>query len=292
MKLASAAAAGATSAVVSRAALRRKRRRGLPTALRVFDAQRRYEVYPEERVVGEKDACGVGMMANMQKPPSHELLQAIMRACQCMEHRGACSSGMDSNIQMCGGDDSGDGAGILTQIPWEMLAVDIALPEDRSGVAVGMSFLTKDTEARARLKERFELKLEHEGFHILGYRQVPVDKSVLGQASARSEPSIEQIVAQHPDARGDELDLELHLARRSIEISEDINEFYVGSPSRRTTIYKGTLEYEGGLYTLNPQARKNDEPILQQQHLVPHRSTSNSGTTDMVTPAEKRAKIV
>ncbi|CAK0833427.1 unnamed protein product [Prorocentrum cordatum] len=210
---------------VARAALRRKRNRRRPTALHVFDPQRKFEVYPEERVVGEKDPrcmrCGHdGQHAEASFPraaESHHAGVPVHGAPWCVQE----TSGMDSNIQMCGGDDSGDGAGILTQIPWEMLAAEVALPEDRSGVAVGMLFLTKDTEARARLKERFELKLEHEGFHILGYRQVPVDKSVLGKASAESEPWIEQIVVQHPDARGDELELKLYLARRNAEIGEE-----------------------------------------------------------------------
>ena len=62
-------------------------------------------VYPASKVVGEKDACGVGMIANVQKPASHELLEDCLRALTCMEHRGACSSGMDSTISMCGRED-------------------------------------------------------------------------------------------------------------------------------------------------------------------------------------------
>lgn len=201
-----------------------------------------YHVYPAERVLGEKDACGVGMIANMEKPASHELLEVALRALSCMEHRGACSGGMDSNIAICGGDDSGDGAGVMTQIPWELFGCDVNLPDDTGTCAVGMLFLSKDTDLRIDAKIKLESSLTQEGFDILGYRIVPVDASVLGERSAQTEPWMEQIFISHPTARDAEMETLLYIARKRVEDSLSYEALYVASLSPKTIVYKGMLK--------------------------------------------------
>mmetsp|Transcript_30634 Transcript_30634/g.55548 ORF Transcript_30634/g.55548 Transcript_30634/m.55548 type:complete len:1706 (-) Transcript_30634:57-5174(-) len=202
----------------------------------------KWDVYPADKVEGEKDACGVGMIANMDKEPSHEMLEVCLRALACMEHRGACSGGMDSNIQMCGGDDSGDGAGVMTQIPWELFSCDVSLPEDKSRCAVGMLFLSKDTDVRIDAKTKLETSLIEEGFEILGYRIVPVDSSVLGERSSQTEPWMEQIFVSHPTASGQEMDGLLYIARKRVEDRLSYDSLYVTSLSPKTIVYKGMLK--------------------------------------------------
>jgi len=218
---------------------RRARRTAKALAKKV---QGRHEVYPEAKVIGEKDACGVGMIANMDKPASHDLLNVALRALRCMEHRGACSGGMDSNIQTCGGDDSGDGAGVMTQIPWELFSSDVNLPDDKSQCAVGMLFLSKDTQVRIEAKQKLEDSLMQEGFQILGYRIVPVDSTVLGARSAQTEPWMEQIFVSHPEATGQELDRLLYIARKRVEDKLSYDALYVASLSPKTIVYKGMLK--------------------------------------------------
>ncbi|CAK9093820.1 unnamed protein product [Durusdinium trenchii] len=198
-------------------------------------------VYPAESVVGEKDACGVGMIANMDKPASHELLEVALRALSCMEHRGACSGGMDSNILLCGGDDSGDGAGVMTQIPWELFAADVNLPDDKSTCAVGMLFLSKDRDVRIDAKMKLETSLLQEGFEILGYRIVSVDSTVLGPRSKQTEPWMEQIFVSHVEAKGSEMENLLYIARKRVEDTLSYDELYVASLSPKTIVYKGML---------------------------------------------------
>ncbi|CAE7769716.1 gltB [Symbiodinium sp. CCMP2592] len=184
----------------------------------------------------------LGMIANMEKPASHDLLEVALRALSCMEHRGACSGGMDSNIAICGGDDSGDGAGVMTQIPWELFACDVNLPDDTGTCAVGMLFLSKDTDVRIDAKIKLESSLTQEGFDILGYRIVPVDASVLGERSAQTEPWMEQIFISHPTARDAEMETLLYIARKRVEDTLSYEALYVASLSPKTIVYKGMLK--------------------------------------------------
>eukprot|EP00930_Biecheleria_cincta_P021586 TRINITY_DN15957_c0_g1_i1.p1 TRINITY_DN15957_c0_g1~~TRINITY_DN15957_c0_g1_i1.p1 ORF type:complete len:1716 (-),score=368.55 TRINITY_DN15957_c0_g1_i1:367-5295(-) len=229
---------GAAGGLLLAAGNRRARR----TAKALAKKASKWDVYPAEKVTGEKDACGVGMIANMSKPANHELLEVALRALSCMEHRGACSGGMDSNIQLCGGDDSGDGAGVMTQIPWELLSDDIKLPDDTSRCAVGMLFLAKDVEVRMAAKRLLEASLLEEGFKVLGYRIVPVDSSVLGERSAQTEPWTEQIIVSHPTAYEEEMESLLLIARKRVEDKLSYESLYVVSLSPRTVVYKGMLK--------------------------------------------------
>eukprot|EP00442_Polarella_glacialis_P025026 CAMPEP_0115070112 /NCGR_PEP_ID=MMETSP0227-20121206/12932_1 /TAXON_ID=89957 /ORGANISM="Polarella glacialis, Strain CCMP 1383" /LENGTH=1705 /DNA_ID=CAMNT_0002456589 /DNA_START=111 /DNA_END=5228 /DNA_ORIENTATION=- len=233
-------AMGAAGGLTLAAAANRRARRSAATIAK--KARPSYPVYPVENVVGEKDACGVGMVANMEKPPSHEILNMALGALACMEHRGACSGGMDCNIAISGGDDSGDGAGVMTQIPWELFKAEVNLPENLDSCAVGMLFLAKDPAVRISAKRELETALLEEGLVILGYRIVPVDSSVLGAKSTQTEPWCEQIFVSHPSATGQALENLLYIARKGVEAKLNYDALYVTSLSTKTIVYKGMLK--------------------------------------------------
>ena len=132
----------------------------------------------------EHDACGVGMVARLDNEPTHEVITRAITALENLEHRGA--TGADP----C----TGDGAGILMQMPDEMLraAVDFELPPP--GVyGVLMCFLPTDAGARERLQALLERTVRAEGQRVLGWREVPVDPEQSGEVAARCRPEIRQL---------------------------------------------------------------------------------------------------
>jgi len=136
-------------------------------------------------LVDERDACGVGFVAQ-PGDASHAVVQKALGALGCMEHRGACAA--DNK--------SGDGAGLLTEVPWPLLARDcpalqVALDAGRP-VGLGMLFLDRDADRRAAAKALVETQANEAGFDVVGWRAVPVDPDVLGSASAATVPVIEQ----------------------------------------------------------------------------------------------------
>jgi glutamate synthase (ferredoxin) len=195
------------------------------------------DTYPGQKwLVEERDACGVGFIAHRQNIASHEILDQALTALTCLEHRGGCSADQDS----------GDGAGILTAIPWELLAqenssiIDFA---NLSNMAVGMIFFPQDVRAAKSAKAAFEQIATEEKLTVLGWRVVPVCPEVLGVQAKENQPHIEQVVIYCADKSGDELERELYIASKRImqagrRISED---FYVCSLSSRTIVYKGMV---------------------------------------------------
>jgi glutamate synthase (ferredoxin) len=195
------------------------------------------DTYPGQKwLVEERDACGVGFITHRQNIASHEILDQALTALTCLEHRGGCSADQDS----------GDGAGILTAIPWELLAQDHNNAIDfsnLSNMAVGMIFFPQDATAAKAAKAAFAQIAAEERLTILGWRVVPVRPEVLGMQSKENQPQIEQVIIYCADKSGDELERELYIARRRImqagrKISED---FYVCSLSSRTIVYKGMV---------------------------------------------------
>ncbi|MEI6442207.1 MAG: glutamate synthase large subunit [Nostocales cyanobacterium ELA583] len=187
-------------------------------------------------LVEERDACGVGFITHRQNIASHEILDKALTALTCLEHRGGCSADQDS----------GDGAGILTAIPWELLAQENSNQIDfsnLSNIAVGMIFFPQDQTAVKAAKAAFEQIAAEEKLTVLGWRVVPVCPEVLGVQAKENQPQIEQVVISCADKSGDELERELYIARRRImkvgrKISED---FYICSLSSRTIVYKGMV---------------------------------------------------
>ncbi len=182
----------------------------------------------------EHDACGVAMVAKLDNIPSHQVIEQALEALDNLEHRGA--EGADVN--------SGDGAGILVQIPDAFLraVVDFELPEPGL-YAVGVCFLPRDPERRRKLQQLIELNTRVEGQIFLGWRDVPVDESYVGETANRSRPHISQaIIAAGPgfDRDPDAFERKCYVIRRIVELAAG-PDFYSPSFSSRTCVYKGML---------------------------------------------------
>ncbi len=188
-------------------------------------------------LVEERDACGVGFIAHRQNHTSHEIVEKALAALTCLEHRGGCSADQDS----------GDGAGVLTAIPWELFQQDFAesgkeLPSINN-IAVGMIFLPQDQEAAQKARAAVEQVAAEEKFIILGWRVVPVQPDLLGVQARENQPQIEQVLLASVDKSGDELERQLYITRRRIsKVATNISEeFYICSLSSRTIVYKGMV---------------------------------------------------
>ncbi|MEP0752363.1 glutamate synthase-related protein [Trichocoleus sp. Lan] len=226
-------------------------------------------------LVEERDACGVGFIANPQGTPEHELVEKSLSALACLEHRGGCSADQDS----------GDGAGLMTAIPWELLGEWLATqsiempPTQQTGVA--MVFLPQDTEAASRAKDIVRKTLEQEELTVLGWREVPVQPQVLGIQAKENQPRIEQLICTSTHLQGDELERKLYLARcrisKALKANSDLDlewseDFYVCSFSSRTIVYKGMVRSAvlGEFYT----DLKN--PVYKSAFAVYHRRFSTN----------------
>ncbi|MEH1874130.1 glutamate synthase large subunit [Nostoc sp.] len=188
-------------------------------------------------LVEERDACGVGFIAHRQNHTSHEIVEKALAALTCLEHRGGCSADQDS----------GDGAGVLTAIPWELFQQDFAESGKEfpsiNNIAVGMIFLPQDQEAAQKARVAVEQVAEEEKFILLGWRVVPVQPDLLGVQARENQPQIEQVLLASVDKSGDELERQLYITRRRIsKVATNISEeFYICSLSSRTIVYKGMV---------------------------------------------------
>ncbi|MFM9268275.1 glutamate synthase-related protein [Tychonema sp. BBK16] len=192
-------------------------------------------------LIEERDACGVGFIANQNGAATHSIIEKALPALTCLEHRGGCSADQDS----------GDGAGLMTAIPWELLHSWFAekgiVPPAQENCGLGMLFLSQDEQQATIARQVVEEMLLKRGLTLLGWRKVPVDASVLGPQARENQPQIEQVIVTSPDLQGDELDRQLFLARRSIghalsnrpEFTRQ--DFYSCSFSCRTIVYKGMV---------------------------------------------------
>jgi glutamate synthase (NADPH/NADH) large chain len=191
----------------------------------------------------EHDACGIGFVANLKGRKSHEIVQDAIKMLTRMDHRGAC--GADPN--------TGDGAGILIQIPHEFFVdecrnLDFNLPAFGE-YGVGMINFPKDLMIRIECKNILQRKADKLGLEILGYRPVPVNNNDLGEGSLSAEPQTEQIFVKRPagieDDQGFERKLYIFRQYSSRIINETVkgvqSEFYFASLSCRTITYKGQL---------------------------------------------------
>jgi glutamate synthase domain-containing protein 2/glutamate synthase domain-containing protein 1/glutamate synthase domain-containing protein 3 len=181
----------------------------------------------------EHDACGVGFVARLRAPASHEVVKRALRALDHLEHRGA--EGADPF--------TGDGAGILLQLPDRLLRdkVDFELPP-AGRYGVGMCFLPPEAEARAAAMRVLERTVEAEGQKLLGWRDVPIDTDACGRTARACMPHIAQLFVGAADEIGDQDSFErkLYVIRRVVELS-DVPGLSISSFSSRTVVYKGML---------------------------------------------------
>jgi len=177
----------------------------------------------------ERDACGVGFVARADGDRTNDILSMALTAVARLAHRGAASN-----------DKSGDGAGVLTQIPHRLLGVG---PVER--VALGMFFLPQSAGARDTAIDLIETVLVGLGMSVLGWRVVPVDATVLGPLAAASQPAIRQVFVGPPSGpmNAQVWERRLYLARRVIErrAASAVLPVFVCSLSCRTVVYKALL---------------------------------------------------
>lgn len=187
----------------------------------------------------EHDACGIGAVVNISGKKEHSIIEYGKQILLNLHHRGA--AGADET--------TGDGAGILFQIPHEFFVSECAdlgltLPEV-SGYGVGMVFGSKDLSLREKCEKLFEVSIGYYGLKVLGWRDVPVYSDCIGQIALEAEPSIRQIFIDGAKFRDEQLERRLFLARRRAEklvrekFGDKAEDFYVTSLSCRTICYKG-----------------------------------------------------
>jgi glutamate synthase domain-containing protein 2/glutamate synthase domain-containing protein 1/glutamate synthase domain-containing protein 3 len=191
----------------------------------------------------EHDACGVGMVVRLDNQPTHEVISRAITALENLEHRGA--SGADPR--------TGDGAGILMQMPDELLraVVEFALPPP-GAYGVLMCFLPTDDAVRGRLESLLEQTVLAEGQKVLGWRDVPVEEENMGEVAGACCPVIRQLfvgAAGEHAADQDAFERKLYVIRRVCELTAREPGLYVASSSSRTLNYKGMLiSYQLGAF--------------------------------------------
>ncbi|MDO4991714.1 MAG: glutamate synthase large subunit, partial [Prevotellaceae bacterium] len=179
----------------------------------------------------EHDACGVGMVVNIHGNKSHELVDNALRVLENMEHRGAETR-----------DKTGDGAGILLQIPHEFILLQgIPVPE-KGRYGTGLVFLPKDEKLQSDILSIMIEEIEREGLSLSHLRNVPTNPEVLGVGARDVEPDIKQVfVTGVSDENVEHFDRILYKVRKKIENRITNEEFYICSLSCTDIIYKGML---------------------------------------------------
>ena len=178
----------------------------------------------------EHDACGVGMIVDIHGNKSHELVDSALKVLENMKHRGA--EGADNK--------TGDGAGIMLQIPHEFILLQgIPVPE-KGKYGTGLVFLPKDEKEQAGMLSIMIEEIEREGLNLMHLRNVPVNSSVLGKDALATEPDIKQVfITGVTDAAN--IDRTLYIIRKRIERRIRHKDFYIVSLSSKNIVYKGML---------------------------------------------------
>jgi len=187
----------------------------------------------------EHDACGTGFVASIAGEKRHEIVQQAIRSVCNLTHRGAVAADTQT----------GDGAGILVQLPARFFADQVSgLSEridDSADLGVGMLFMPQDEDSYALCKALVEHAVSRRGLGVLGWRRVPLDVSVIGESAALTSPRVQQILVKKPrHVSGMEFERQLYLVRKEIEkhlLKTDIRDFYICSFSSRTIVYKGLM---------------------------------------------------
>ncbi|XXM71326.1 glutamate synthase large subunit [Lysinibacillus sphaericus] len=238
----------------------------------------------------EHEACGIGMIANIDGRKSHNIVQNAINILCNLEHRGGQSADTST----------GDGAGILTQIPHRFFKKqcekeDIHLPGEGE-YGVGMVFLPEEYESRMQSKELFERIIEEEGQKTLGWRPVPINDSFVGKVASKSKPFIRQVFIGASNDMKTRMDFErkLYVIRKRIEKEtsqiEELRDVYLCSLSSTTIVYKGMLipeqldsfyidlnhpEFQSALALVHSRFSTNTFPSWQRSH--PNRYTIHNG---------------
>ncbi len=182
-----------------------------------------------------RDNCGFGLIAHMQGDASHHLLQTAIQSLTCMTHRG----GINADGK------TGDGCGLLMQKPDAFLR---AMAREQFGTelsdnyAVGMIFLSQDAAKAQAARERLNQEIAEQGLTLVGWREVPVDTSVLGKLALDRLPRIEQVYVSGEGLSEKDFAIKLFFVRRRAEVALKADEeFYVCSLSDKDIVYKGLM---------------------------------------------------
>jgi glutamate synthase (NADPH/NADH) large chain len=223
----------------------------------------------------EHDACGFGFVVDLKARASHDIIRKALQVLLNLEHRGA--TGSEKN--------TGDGAGLLTQVPHGFLAarcrgLGIELPAP-GAYGVGAVFLPQETASRQACERLFEGIVREEGQAVLGWRDVPTDDATLGPTARASQPVIRQFFVAKGEAtsEGDAFERKLYVIRRLVEkaVSRSAipgrGHFYVASLSARTLVYKGMLNSDQ-LAAFYPDLR--DEGLTACLAMVHSRFSTNT----------------
>ncbi|MFI3213154.1 MAG: glutamate synthase large subunit [Eubacteriales bacterium] len=255
----------------------------------MFDAKLNVPVAPLHSPSFEHDNCGIGACVNIKGKKTRETVENALKIVENLEHR----AGKDAEGK------TGDGVGILTQIPHQFLKKEtaklgITIGNDRE-YGVGMFFFPQDELKRNQSKKMFEIIVEKEGLTFLGWRQVPTTPEVLGHKAVECMPYIMQGFIQKPEEveAGIEFDRRLYLCRRVFEQSTDTT--YVVSLSSRTIVYKGMFlvgqlrtffrdlqspEYVSAIATVHSRFSTNTNPSWERAH--PNRYIVHNGEINTI----------
>ena len=178
----------------------------------------------------EHDACGVGMIVDIHGNKSHDLVDSALKVLENMKHRGA--EGADNK--------TGDGAGIMVQIPHEFILLQgIPVPE-KGKYGTGLVFLPKNEKEQAQILSVMLEEIEREGLTLMHLRSVPVNSDILGKSAQETEPAIKQVfITGTTDT--DNLERTLYIIRKKIEKRIQHKDFYIVSLSSKNIVYKGML---------------------------------------------------
>ncbi len=236
----------------------------------------------------EHDACGVGFIVHKTGKKSHDIVEQALTILLNLDHRGAC--GAEKN--------TGDGAGILCQIPdlfFRKVTGDLGFTLPAAGqYGVGMLYTAPDAEIRGKGRQEFEKIAAEEGLKVLGWRDVPTDNSSLGNSAKSTEPFIEQVFIERDANLSDDLAFErkLYVIRKRSHLSrQSFNRYwYPCSISSRTIVYKGQLmpvqvgdyfpdlrdpDFQSALGLVHSRFSTNTFPSWERAH--PYRYIAHNG---------------
>ena len=255
----------------------------------MFDVKNAVPKAPLYSTEFEHDNCGIGACVNIKGKKSHETVENALKIVENLEHR----AGKDAEGK------TGDGVGILTQVPHKFFVrvtrpLGIRLGEERE-YGVGMFFFPQGELKRNQSKKMFEIIVEKEGLEFLGWREVPAYPEVLGHKAVECMPCIMQAFVKKPAdvEKGLEFDRRLYIARRVFEQSTD--DTYVVSLSSRTIVYKGMFlvkqlrtffadlqseDYESAIAIVHSRFSTNTNPSWERAH--PNRFIVHNGEINTI----------
>ena len=255
----------------------------------MFDVKTTVPEAPLHRMEFEHDNCGIGACVNIKGQKSRMTVENALKIVENLEHR----AGKDAEGK------TGDGVGILTQIPHKfMVKVTKPLGFDIGGereYGIGMFFFPQDELQRNQAKKMFEIIVEREGMQFLGWRTVPTVPSVLGHKAVECMPCIMQAFVKKPAKveKGLDFDRKLYILRRTFEQSTEVT--YVVSLSSRTIVYKGMFlvgqlrtffsdlqekDYESAIAIVHSRFSTNTNPSWERAH--PNRFIVHNGEINTI----------